>query len=140
MVPLGLEEDEELRRLREAKLRELMRRMMARESREHKPKPIGKPVEVRDENFDAFIREHDLVVVDFWAPWCPPCRMIAPIIEELARDYAGKVVFGKLNVDENPLTPARFGIMGVPTLLFFRRGRLVDRLIGAGPRRVLEAR
>ena len=136
---MSFEEDEELRRLREAKLRELMRRLREREERAKKA-VLNKPVELTDESFERFIREHELVVVDFWAPWCFPCRMIAPVIEELARDYAGRVAFGKLNVDENPLTPVRFGITGIPTLLFFKRGRLVDRIIGAVPRELIEAR
>ena len=133
------EEDEELRRLREAKLRELMRRLRERERRARR-RALSRPVELTDETFERFIHEHELAVVDFWAPWCLPCRVMAPIIEELARDYAGRVAFGKLNVDENPLTPLAFGIQGIPTLIFFRRGRAVDRLVGAVPRHVVEAR
>ena len=135
-----MSEDEELRRLREAKLRELMRRLRERERRARRGKTLSRPVELTDETFERFIREHELAVVDFWAPWCLPCRVMAPIIEELARDYAGRVAFGKLNVDENPLTPLAFGIQGVPTLIFFRRGRAVDWLVGAVPRHVVEAR
>ena len=137
------EEDEELRRLREAKLRELMRRLREREERERRARrreELSRPVELTDETFERFIREHELAVVDFWAPWCLPCRVMAPVIEELARDYAGRVAFGKLNVDENPLTPLAFGVQGIPTLIFFRRGRAVDRLVGAVPRQVVEAR
>ncbi|HDJ25747.1 MAG TPA: thioredoxin [Candidatus Bathyarchaeota archaeon] len=134
------EEDEELRRLREAKLRELLRRLRERKRRARRRGALSKPVELTDETFEHFIREHELAVVDFWAPWCLPCRVMAPVIEELARDYAGRVAFGKLNVDENLLTPLAFGIQGIPTLIFFRRGRAVDRLVGAVPRQVVEAR
>ena len=136
---MAFEEDEELKRLREAKLRELMRRLRERELAA-KRAAKAKPVELTDETFERFIRENRLAVVDFWAPWCLPCRMLAPVIEELARDYAGKVAFGKLNVDENPMTPTFYGIAGIPTLLFFKNGRLVDRIVGAVPREVIEAR
>ncbi|RLI12045.1 thioredoxin [Candidatus Bathyarchaeota archaeon] len=101
--------------------------------------PAG-PVELSDQDFDAFLRQHELVVVDFWAPWCPPCRMMAPIIDELAKRYAGKVVFAKLNVDESPLTAMRFEIRAVPTFLVFKRGRLVARWVGAMPKELFEAR
>jgi thioredoxin 1 len=80
------------------------------------------------------------MVVDCWAPWCGPCRMVAPIIEELARDYAGKVVFGKLNVDENPQTATRFGIMSIPTMLIMMNGKEIDRIIGALPKHSIEER
>ncbi|MGQ9543665.1 MAG: thioredoxin, partial [Candidatus Bathyarchaeia archaeon] len=73
-----------------------------------------------------------------WAPWCGPCHMVAPIIEELARDYAGKILFGKLNVDENPKLSMQYEIMSIPTLLVFKNGKLMDRLIGAMPKQTLE--
>jgi len=81
-----------------------------------------------------------MVVVDFWAEWCAPCLMLAPTLDALAREYAGKVVFGKLNVDENRQTAAKYGIMSIPTLLFFKQGRLVDRVIGAVPKQIIEQR
>ena len=135
----GEEWDEELERLREAKLREMMRRLAEARRERPRERPLDRPVELTDENFDEFVRAHPLVVVDCWAPWCAPCRLVAPIVEELARRYAGRVVFGKLNVDENPLTAMRFGITGIPTFLLFKRGRLVDRLIGARPMEAMEA-
>uniref|UniRef100_A0A7C5U3V3 Thioredoxin n=1 Tax=Caldiarchaeum subterraneum TaxID=311458 RepID=A0A7C5U3V3_CALS0 len=101
---------------------------------------MSEPVEVTDLDFDEFISKHRFVVVDFWAEWCAPCRAIAPVVKELAKQYAGKVVFGKLNVDENPRTASRFGIMGIPTLLFFKSGKVVDMVVGAVPKRTLEAR
>lgn len=99
-----------------------------------------KPIEVKDETFLKTIQDSGLVIVDCWAAWCGPCRMIAPIVEELARDYAGKMLFGKLNVDENPKTAEQYGIMSIPTLLVFKAGKLVDRIVGAMPRHMLESR
>ncbi|HID71407.1 MAG TPA: thioredoxin, partial [Thermoplasmata archaeon] len=88
-------------------------------------------------NFDETVKE-GVTLVDFWAPWCGPCRMIAPVIEQLAKEYAGKVVFAKLNTDENRNTAMRFGIMSIPTLLVFKNGKLVDRIVGALPKPMLE--
>ena len=99
-----------------------------------------KPIEVTDNTFAKTISNQDLVVVDCWAAWCGPCRMIAPIVEELAHDYVGKILFGKLNVDDNPNTAQQYGIMSIPTLLVFKSGNLVDRIVGAMPRTMLEQR
>ncbi len=99
---------------------------------------LSKPVEVSDATFTNIIQSHPLVVVDCWAPWCGPCRIIAPIIEDLAKDYAGKILFGKLNVDENHKIAMQYQIMSIPTLLIFKDGKLVDRIIGAIPRPTLE--
>lgn len=99
-----------------------------------------KPIHVTDAEFDQVIKEHPYVVVDFWAEWCAPCRAIAPIVEEFAKKYAGKVTFLKLNTDENPAVPQRYTIMGIPTLLFFKGGKLVDQVVGAMPRGPLEER
>ena len=139
--------EEELKRLRLRRMRELLKRLALREGGEEAGEVEGRrapgrwrPVKVTDADFDKFIRSHKLVVVDFWAPWCPPCRVLAPILEELAREFAGEIRFGKLNVDENPRTAVRFRITGIPTLLVFRHGSLVDRIIGARPKEWLEAR
>ncbi len=126
--------DEELSKIREKKLKELERRLMGGKS---KSSP-AEPVEVTERTFDQVIRNNPLVVVDFWAQWCPPCRMISPIVEELARKYAGKVVFGKLNVDENPSVAARYGIMSIPTILYFKNGELRDEIVGAVPAEFIE--
>lgn len=101
---------------------------------------MAKPIEVTDANFDQTLSAHPLVLVDFWAEWCAPCRMIAPILEELARDYAGKVLVAKLDVDENPKTAMRFRVMSIPTVILFKNGQPVEVLVGAQPKRNFEAK
>ncbi len=101
----------------------------------------GRPVTVTDATFDRLIRESRVpVLIDFWAAWCGPCKMIAPAVEALAREFAGRAVVGKLNVDENPGIAGRFGIMSIPTLLIFKDGRVVDQIVGAQPAQVLRQR
>src|SRR5439155_27201881 len=98
------------------------------------------PIHVTDADFDEVVKEHAYVIVDFWAEWCAPCRAIAPMIDELAKTYAGQVTFVKLNTDENPRVPQQFMVMGIPTLLFFKGGKLVDQDDGAMPKGPFEAR
>ena len=94
---------------------------------------------VNDSNFDAVVTASDQpVVVDFWATWCGPCRMISPIVDQMAEKYAGRVNVVKCNVDESSEVPVKFGIRNIPTLLFFKNGELVDRLVGAVPQAELE--
>ena len=123
---------DELEQIREKKMRELKNQMST-------PK-IEKPIVVSDRNFDQTVKNYPLIVVDCWAAWCAPCRAIAPIVEELAKEYSGKVVFGKLNVDENPETAQRYGVMAIPTLLVMKEGKEVDRVVGVLPKNQLEAK
>ena len=134
---MAKESDPELEEIRKKKLQEMQRRV---DSQDNAKKTWGGPIAVQDSNFDELVRRYPLMMIDCWAPWCGPCRMIAPIIDELARDYAGRVLFGKLNVDENPQTSVRFGIMSIPTLLIMKNGSEADRIIGAVPRSVIEAK
>ena len=98
-------------------------------------------LEITDANFDDIVLKSDKpVLVDLWAEWCGPCRMVGPIVEELAKEYEGKAVVGKLNVDHNPNISLKFGIRSIPTLLFFKGGQLVDRQVGAVPKAALESK
>jgi thioredoxin 1 len=123
---------DDLEQIREKKMRELMSQVST-------PR-IDKPIVVSDRNFDQTTKNYPLLVVDCWAAWCAPCRAIAPIVDELAKEYTGKVVFGKLNVDENPETTNKFGVMAIPTLLVMKDGREVDRVVGVVPKNQLEAK
>jgi len=126
--------DEELERIRQKKLRQLMEKV----TDPQKKSVPNKPVDLTDASFTGAVQNHPLVVVDCWAPWCGPCRYVSPLVEELARDYAGRIFFGKLNVDENREVAAQYGIMSIPTLLVFKDRKLVDRIVGAMPRQMLE--
>ena len=98
-------------------------------------------IEITDANFDEIVLKSDKpVLVDLWAEWCGPCRMVGPVVEELAKEYEGKAVIGKLNVDHNPNVSMKFGIRSIPTLLFFKGGQLVDRQVGAVPKAALESK
>jgi len=99
---------------------------------------MSEPMDLTDSTFEAECAKHDVFVVDCWAPWCGPCRMISPIVDEMARDHTGKVAYGKLNVDDNQGVAAKHRIMSIPTLLVFKKGKLVDRITGAMPRQTLE--
>jgi len=99
-----------------------------------------RPIHVTDADFDRVVKENAYVIVDFWAEWCGPCKAIAPMIEDLAKKYAGKAVFAKINSDENQTKFQEFGVMGIPTLLFFKGGKLVDQVIGAMPKGPFEQR
>ncbi len=98
------------------------------------------PLEMTDADVHDQISQYNTVVVDCWAPWCGPCRMIHPVIEELAKEMQGKIVFGKLNVDNNRGTAEKYGIMSIPSLLVFKNGKLVDRIVGAMPKPALKSK
>ena len=96
------------------------------------------PVHVTDADFNKTVLESKTpVLVDFWATWCGPCRIVAPFVEEIARDYADKAVVAKMDTDANPQTPMKYGIMGIPTLIFFKNGKEVERIVGAVPKAMI---
>ena len=105
------------------------------------PPAPDRPVAVTDSNFAQEVVSHPgAVLVDCWAPWCGPCRSLAPVLDQLAREYAGRLKVAKLNTDENPQTAARFGIRSIPTMLLFKNGERKDTLVGAQPRQEIERR
>ncbi len=124
--------DEDLERIRRQRLREL-----------EAAAQLGRGaavLQVSDATFSDIVQKNPFIVIDFWAEWCGPCRMVSPVIGELAAEFAGRVAFGKCNVDENPRIAAGFGISAIPTLLFFANGMLVDRVIGAQPKEAIRSR
>ncbi|MCW3976168.1 MAG: thioredoxin [Candidatus Bathyarchaeota archaeon] len=125
---------DELEKIRQKKLKELSGQ------KERKEKNFNAPVKGSDDNFDEMINSNPLVLVDFWAEWCGPCKMIAPVIDALAKDYAGKILVLKINVDECPQTASRFGIMSIPTVSIFKDGKIADNIVGAVPKTVLESK
>ena len=98
-------------------------------------------IEITDANFEELVTKSDKpVLIDFWAEWCGPCRMVGPVVEELSKDYEGKAIIGKVNVDENANISAMFNVRNIPTILFFKGGKVVDKQVGAVPKSVLDAK
>ncbi|MFH1835080.1 MAG: thioredoxin [Methanobacteriota archaeon] len=94
---------------------------------------MSEVTELSDESFDGFVKENDVALVDFWAPWCGPCMMLAPTVKKLAQEYSGKVSFAKLNIDDNKEAAGKFNVMSIPTLIVFKGGQAAETIIGAVP-------
>ncbi len=120
-------EDEELRLINEKRMKKLQQIVNEKELL----KNIKEPLKLDDSNFASTINKYPLLLVDFWAPWCGPCRMMSPIIDQVGKEYIGKLVVGKVNVDENPHISGQFGISSIPTLILFKRGQVVNNIIGS---------
>lgn len=120
-------EDEELRIINEKRMKKLQQIVNEKELL----KNIKEPLNLDDSNFAQTINKYPLLLVDFWAPWCGPCRMMSPIIDQVGKEYMGKLVVGKVNVDENPNISGQFGISSIPTLILFKRGQVVNNIIGS---------
>ncbi|KYK29974.1 thioredoxin [Thermoplasmatales archaeon SG8-52-1] len=129
--------NDEIEDIRRRKMEELKKKYLDGGQKMVEKNP-DTPLTITDADIEEAVKKYDTVVVDCWAPWCGPCRMVGPVIEELAKEMQGKVVFGKLNVDENPVTSSKHRIMSIPTLLVFKNGSLVDRLVGAYPKEELK--
>jgi thioredoxin 1 len=128
--------DNELEEIKKRKLEQLKEEYIKGGNKMNENFP-NSPLKITDADIDETIKKYETIVIDCWAPWCGPCRMVAPVIDELAKELQGKVIFGKLNVDENPVTSTKHKIMSIPTLLVFKNGGLVERLVGAYPKEEL---
>jgi thioredoxin 1 len=120
-------EDEELRLINEKRMKKLQQLINEKELLRN----IREPLSLEDTTFFQTINKFPIMLVDFWAPWCGPCRMMSPIIDQIGKDYLGKLVIGKINVDENPLIARQFSISSIPTLMLFKRGKEVNKIIGS---------
>jgi len=134
---LMIENDPELEQIRRRKMQQLATTATKKDALQE---ILSDPITLEDTTFNRITQQYPLMVIDCWATWCGPCAMVAPVIDELARDYAGRVVFGKLNVDENPETAMKYGVMSIPTLLILKSGREVERIVGAVPRQLIEGK
>lgn len=126
--------DDELEAIKHKKLAELQKEAATKAMMSS----IAEPIVLTDSNFASEVTKYPIMLVDFWAPWCGPCKMVSPIIEQLSREYSGRVAFGKVNVDENQRIAASFGIQSIPTLMIFKGGKAVDVIIGAMPKAQIE--
>ncbi len=133
--PSGQATDPELEKIRQKKLEQLM----TDDQQTASPGP-SRPVELSDDEIQGFLSQNDTALLDFWAPWCGPCQVIAPVLEEIAQEMAGQVAIGKINVDEHPAIAQRYQVQGIPTLILAKEGQVVDRVVGAAPKAQLQAR
>jgi thioredoxin 1 len=128
---------DDLQEIRNKKLKALQNQYLKGAQNMEKDMPNA-PIKVTDADIETTVKKYETIVVDCWAPWCGPCRMLGPIIDELAKEMHGKIVFAKLNVDENQATSAKHSIMSIPTMLIFKNGQLKDKVIGAMPKDILK--
>lgn len=128
--------DDDLQRIREKKLEELKRGFAEKPA----TKPEGQVLVLDERQFPMAVRDHPYLIVDMWAPWCGPCKMVAPVIQDLSAEFAGKITFAKVNTDENQRIAMSYGITAIPTILLFARGKLVEKVIGAYPKEMLRDR
>jgi thioredoxin 1 len=131
---MRMNSDDELEAIKHKKLAELQKEAATKAMMSS----ITEPIVLTDSNFASEVAKYPIMLVDFWAPWCGPCRMVSPIVEQLSREYSGRVAFGKVNVDENQRTAASFGIQSIPTLMIFKGSKVVDVIIGAMPKAQIE--
>src|SRR5215207_7070387 len=128
--------DEEILEIKQRKLKEMQKMATMRSTMNS----ITRPIIFTDLNFREEVSKYPLILVDFWAPWCGPCRMVSPIIEQLASEYAGRVAFGKLNIDENQLVAQSFGIQSIPTMIILKNSKVIDISVGALPKAQIQVK
>ncbi len=131
---MHMSSDDELESIKNKKLAELQKEADTKAMMSS----ITEPLVLTDSNFASEVTKYPIMLVDFWAPWCGPCRMVSPIIEQLSREYSGRVAFGKVNVDENQRIAASFGIQSIPTLMIFKGSKAVEVMVGAMPKAQIE--